>query len=1189
MSELRFISGPLAGKRISLDEQQVSFGRSERCDVRLQETTVSGAHFSVVREMGEYYVVDSNSTNGTFVDGQRVTRAKLQDGNRITVGSHVIEFKHHVTANLATAGSAVVAPPVTSSPDVFGELHFLDGPMSGKRVTIEAVRTSFGRSENTDVRLPEKIISRTHFFIEREGEHFFLADNNSANGTSLNGQRILREKLADADQIRVGPHLMQFSVRQKAQLAEAIAATTKLPPGRLAPIAASIPLGGTLAPHVFAVRSETGEVPNAEYHKERITIGRGLECDIVLHDTYVARHHATIEHAAPGYTITDQHTAEGTTVNGARIVSHAVKIGEVINIGTYELRAQFVMGGLAFHLSRREEKPEPIEVKGKTTLLKMPAMISAASQPTEVIAAVPDAAAKALDLQPPETDDSILSAYLSLESSERRARPPRWVPTSDHQKPWKLKVSIYSAAAAAAILVVLFGISRTKTFVPESLSASHLHGKPRLPITIKASDGSCSACHTPVQGIDLARCNTCHVALVSVKHSTARLNCLDCHTEHHGEDFNPSLVARLACVKCHNGQHTVLDAATGREKVLPIPHGGRPMGYPVENGQWHTVSAKDAKPLTKEEFHLRHTSASVGCLSCHSRISPIDRDTPRLTCSACHGGKNLVAGERITINCTSCHNQHGEHTELKSVVKNFAQMALTRPWDHPAGPTEGPGPVAPPPPASKSSQVLMISGIALGAGIPLMLVGAVFVTMRAKRKAYFASLSAAEMPVESGARQPEWGMKSAAVARADALIKMGEAGLKISGTALLPALASIEGPIPEESIPRDHAHPIVEVNLCVGCKACVEACPFNVFDLVNGKAVPTRIAACMGDTVCAVVCPTYAIKIKGVDKVVQTSEMPDVSDNYETNVKGLYCIGDLTGLPLIKNAINMGKKVIDVISQAEVKGQGEYDVAIVGIGPAGLSATLSAKAAGLKYVALEQGERANTIHNYPRHKLVLAEPINIPLFGPLEMRDAQKEELLELWDRIIADSGIQIFTNRKVASVSGEEGNFVVRTENDQYSAKKVVLAIGSRGTPRKLGVPGESLPKVSYSLVDAAAFQHKHVLLVGGGDSALEACIALAAQGTNTVTLSYRKDKFDRAKSRNIAKMKEALTAGAVNFIPSSNVKEIRETDLVLKTKDGEQVLPNDYVIILIGGEIPKPFLEKAGIRFARRPLTIA
>ncbi len=471
---------------------------------------------------------------------------------------------------------------------------------------------------------------------------------------------------------------------------------------------------------------------------------------------------------------------------------------------------------------------------------------------------------------------------------------------------------------------------------------------------------------------------------------------------------------------------------------------------------------------------------------------------------------------------------------------------------------------------SKLSFGILIPTLLALAAVPVLLIGAIYATMRAKRRAYDLSLTA---PLETPAAPPkdlDWGLD-----RRDTRKEFDDR------TVILPV------PAPDPQI--KHAYPIIDVNLCVGCKACVEVCPFGVLELINGKAVPTLIGACQEDSACVRVCPTYAVKLIGTGKVLQTAEIPDVGESYETNKKGLYCIGDVTSLPLIKNAINMGKKVIDRVVDSKPSGTGEYDVAIVGVGPAGLSAALSAQAAGLNYIALEQGETANTIRNYPRQKLVLGEPVNVPAFGRLEIKDCLKEDLLELWDRIIVESGVKIRTSQKVENVQGEDGNFVLTTPDNQYTAKKVILAIGKRGTPRRLDVPGEQLPKVSYSLVDAAAYQNKHVLIVGGGDSALEACIGLAAQGTNTVSLSYRKEKFAGAKSRNIAKIKEEFKNGRVTFIPNSKVKEIRESDVILKIKEAEQVLLNDYVIILIGGELPKPFLEKAGIRLIRRNLTEA
>ena len=824
------------------------------------------------------------------------------------------------------------------------------------------------------------------------------------------------------------------------------------------------------------------------------------------------------------------------------------------------------------------------------------------SDTSALTAPIPIDVARALDLEPHSAQDSILDAYLSLESEERRARPPRWVPTSDYEKPWRARVSILVLVACTISLGVILALIGTVVFVPHSLSSKHLAGTPDGTITTEASSGSCSSCHTPFFGVDLNLCNQCHTAPVSSKHANARLNCLDCHTEHKGEDFQPAQVALVQCTQCHDGQYRFTDSSTQESKVLPIPHGGREMGYPVQDGVWQAVALKEGSRLPedrfKEEFHLLHTQASVSCGDCHLTTDPIDRETPEHTCKLCHGGAASEPG-LARVRCTSCHAQHGDHKEELFNAKNFSLGAWDRPWDSPEKQPVPSGPVKKGDLASASSynSLVPFASFVLPAllgfcAVPLAVFGALYVSVRRKRNAYATSLAAvATQPLETKPppTQEEWGGKGLKVERADQIIKKGKAALAVTGTVVIPNFATTTGPIPEDQIPKDHPHPIVDVSRCVGCKDCVEACPFNVFDLVNGKAVVTRLANCMGDTVCAVVCPTYAIQIKGVDKVVQTAEMPNISDKYETNVSGLYCIGDLTSLPLIKNAINMGKDVIDTIVESKPSGPGKYDVVIVGVGPAGLSATLSAQSEGLSYIALEQGETANTIRNYPRQKLVLAEPIPIALHGQLDFREGRKEDIIELWDRIIKESGVQIRTGQKVERLSGQDGDFVVETATDRYAAKKVILAIGKRGTPRKLGATGEDLPKVTYNLVDAAAYQNNHVLIVGGGDSALEAALALATQGTNTVTLSYRRDSFSRAKSRNVTKIKTAIRKQSVRFIPNSSVTEIRERDVVLKTKDGDTTVTNDYVIVMIGGEVPKPFLEKAGIEFARRPLTVA
>jgi putative YpdA family bacillithiol system oxidoreductase len=265
---------------------------------------------------------------------------------------------------------------------------------------------------------------------------------------------------------------------------------------------------------------------------------------------------------------------------------------------------------------------------------------------------------------------------------------------------------------------------------------------------------------------------------------------------------------------------------------------------------------------------------------------------------------------------------------------------------------------------------------------------------------------------------------------------------------------------------------------------------------------------------------------------------------------------------------------------------GVHDVAIVGAGPAGLSAGLEAMNQGLRYVVLEQGTLADTISKYPRKKLLFAEPLRVPMYGDLWIADSSKEALLECWRNVIEKTGLRIQSNRRVDALEKREGIFHLRSGELVFRARRVVLAMGRRGTPRRLGVPGEDLDKVLFDIVEMEAFAGERMLVVGGGDSAIESALGLANQPGTTVTLSYRGAEFTRLKERNRQKLDAAVAAGRVAVLLESQVREIRRDVVVLDHQGSPRLLPNDAVVVRIGGEAPYPFLERMGVRIVRKEL---
>jgi putative YpdA family bacillithiol system oxidoreductase len=405
--------------------------------------------------------------------------------------------------------------------------------------------------------------------------------------------------------------------------------------------------------------------------------------------------------------------------------------------------------------------------------------------------------------------------------------------------------------------------------------------------------------------------------------------------------------------------------------------------------------------------------------------------------------------------------------------------------------------------------------------------------------------------------------------------------------------AAVTAPAAEAT--RQKVQPVINASLCVGCGSCVHACPeTGTLELVGGKAILAHPERCTAHAKCAEACPTQAIALAS-GGVLQTLRVPQIGANFETNLSGLFIVGELGGMGLIKSAINEGRLVMDHLKErlgaASVRAAGGselYDVSIVGAGPAGLSASLTAQQYGLRYVTFEQGEIASTIRQYPRQKFLMAEPIEMPLYGSLYIADGTKEALLSVWETIIANTGVRVNTNEGVQSVRRNDAGFYVETVRGRYHARFVVLAMGRRGRPRKLGVPGEELSKVAYRVIEAEEYAEKDILVVGGGDSALEAALALSRSGRNRVTLSYRGDNFVRAKERNRQQLAAACAEKRLDLVLNSHVVEIQPDRVILEAGSERCELRNDFVFILIGGESPEEFLQKCGVEMVEKAVRL-
>jgi thioredoxin reductase/ferredoxin len=373
-------------------------------------------------------------------------------------------------------------------------------------------------------------------------------------------------------------------------------------------------------------------------------------------------------------------------------------------------------------------------------------------------------------------------------------------------------------------------------------------------------------------------------------------------------------------------------------------------------------------------------------------------------------------------------------------------------------------------------------------------------------------------------------------------------------------------------------HPYIDPTKCLGAGGCANACPEGAIGLINGKAKLIDPTVCIGHGACAAACPHGAISLVfGTEK--RGMDIPQVDPHFETNIPGIFIAGELGGMGLIRKAATQGTQAMESI--AKLKGSNNpLDVVIVGAGPAGLAGALGAIEKKLRYVTVEQETSlGGAIFQYPRNKIAMTAPVKLPIIGQVKMGEISKEKLLEFWHGVIQKTGININYNERMEGITRTDKGFIVKTTRQSYETRAILLAIGRRGTPRKLEVPGEELPKVVYRLMDPEQYRNMHVLVVGGGDSALEAAIAIAEEAGTTVTLSYRSEAFGRGKAKNRERLQAMQDKGRIKVMLKSKVKRIERDKVVLDYDKQEVELANNGIIVCAGGILPTPFLKEIGV----------
>ncbi len=885
----------------------------------------------------------------------------------------------------------------------------------------------------------------------------------------------------------------------------------------------------------FVAEWKAGEGGVQVFQRNTIMLGRQNICQVQLNEPSVAAVHAELEHRTEGIWITDQSSGAGVYVNDQRVVRQQLHDGDRIRISPFEITIQLSdeMCVLGVEQAKDEGTARHKLPEMYRDVVKVPEPRAGEAKPSAVIAGLP---------------------------IWMQDKAPIWVPTSDIKpnrfRSWALVVALLAVLGCAA---AAWGARWHAFYSPGPLSKFHAAGTEQFAQMVDAFQvhSQCAACHPGFAGVPKDACQKCHADVLPAKIQAAAMHerkgvaCVNCHSEHRGlnVDIERNVGGGCQASGCHVTVHEKQKSVAGKsrpklEVVIPLA---------VAFEAKFEAKVEGAEKTPDGSMHTKHIAVLGDCAGCHTDGDPkikVARETMRMRCLGCHGfGPEATLRER----CYSCHFEHVTATAQQALTKlQFPDTALARASIGESSDWSG----------------LLLTLVALGSA-PLLYFGAMAVNFRFEHRSAsartIASLTAPRTPASAGGTQtPE---------------------RKIVASK---ALREFLEPKPADNqTPGGNLRPLIDLDLCVGCAACVHACPFGVLEIVGEKAIAARLNDCTGYAACAAECPTEAIQLVS-GGAMQTMELPVYGPTLETNVPGLFLAGEVTGKALIKVAINQGKTVVESILKNRPAPGAGYDVIVIGAGPAGISTALAALNEGLKVLVLEQGTVGNTIRSYPRQKFVMAEPVMIPVYGPLYMEDSSKESLLERWEEIIATTGLEIQQEEKVLRVTRNAGEFLVKTPKGEYSGSRVVLAIGRRGSPRKLGLPSEDSTKVTYNLLDAEAYHGKAICVVGGGDSGIEAANGLARPDLeNRVWLVHRGQNFSAAKPRNQKKIQKLMDEGRIKPFFNAAVIEIGDRSIKVKSSETVEEIENDFLFVMVGGENPKKFLSDCGIEFSERSLS--
>ncbi|MCG8416910.1 MAG: FHA domain-containing protein [Proteobacteria bacterium] len=1219
MMRLIFTAGGKAGTEINTSAQRIRIGRDPaHNDLVLDDPTVSSRHVVLERSpRGDYVLEDLGTTNGTLVNGHQVTTVGqlqmiyLSAGDRFCLGTTEIEVGE-------------------GSP----RFMIIGGPKAGRNVPIADETITFGRAPDTTIEFDDAKVSAYHAAMLCLPSGFVLRDNNSTNGTLVNGHRIQEHVLDDGDTIHIGDNELRFLIDQPEHPAAERAH-------------AGADEGVTYAHLTFVSGPHEGEsIPISD---DQVIMGRREDCTFSVSDLQVSGMHCAITRTENGFVITDLQSSNGTFLNGRRLTeSKALNPGDLIQFG--QCVGEFlVAGGVSMNDS---------SATTATTIMMTNKLAVEAFMPKFVLG---DVVVAALSINIGSDANSQL--WLRGEGVERLHATVNWEDgfvLQDHSRN-----GTYVS---------------DKRIVREKLRTGHVIriGENLINATVRGDRCNLELIDAvaAMAAIEVARehafdlrqaqpdaANTGWMQQEQAYKTVFKLDLpdLDALVNERKEKLKtgaPAWRPSTDILRDALGRYAVLGTVAASVAVCALlfvtSSDAALMNHPVSEGHASVLFARQA-----EEKGL-----TTGCQSCHSMGSGV----PVEKCVACHEDYDVFAREEHVFpprekmrpeqsspgnQCASCHI---EHTGTRRSVdpKNPSLLhaddncssASCHPDQHSETfvRTSQPAPLvlkAGPVPDFKRPQEqfhadhaqVEYQGKKIGIGctachaaknqagdlVPAPAGLSCFRCHKGGEEHVNSQCASCHGDEHAGVTRLSRTRDAELIKSVASAIPTGTGSLGFASGLVAVAFApfllvalirrSRRRRRTEAMVTRLREFPVETVkrlvhsinrDKCVGCSLCVQACPASVLELVNHKSTVVNFDACIQCRKCENACAFDALRMHDADKPPPMIPMPQVDGNFETPVAGMYLIGQAAGTPQVKNASNLGTAVVyHMVREGGLQpGMGrrmgaQTDVVIVGSGPAGLSAAIACIELGLEYTVLEkQRDFSWTIRNYyHKGKPVMAEPNHIDMAGKLPHWDTVREELLQTWAEWVQHYSIDIKYNSDVTDVKKDGDVFAVtisdtkKQPSGSVTGARVVLAIGTMGNPRKLGCPGDDLEKVANALVDPDEFRGQNILIVGGTDSAIEVVLALCEH--NKVWLSTRGARFAKVKPKNLQAIEKVIEEGKCTPLHATVVKEVGPDQVTLEYKSDkrQEQIPNDHVFAMIGGHPPVKWLQSIGVPYIDKP----